>query len=338
MRSSDERPGKFAAPTVPHPGRGAKVCSRHKMVKIDQTAQVHTPAGAPALRNIRFSNKRLDPVGIEVLTLSELCRRVPSPMLQGPQRVEFFMLMVVTRGLGAHHVDFDRMDLTRGRAVFVRPGQVQEWALSEACDAYLVLIEPAALQTRRGLYASAAMGLLRLEEWPTSFDLDVTDLSTCEQLATLLRRELAPAQVPPVSAALARELLLCALLAVSRAALRSGEGCAASNPLAQRFTAELERRVMLRPGVEELAQSLGVSASTLNRACQARFGNSAKVMIDRRVALEAQRLLVHTEAASVAIGEQLGFSEPTNFLKFFRRRVGTTPEAFRRGLRPALGA
>ncbi|TAG28696.1 MAG: hypothetical protein EAZ40_03315 [Rhodobacterales bacterium] len=36
---------------------------------------------------------------------------------------------------------------------------------------------------------------------------------------------------------------------------------------------------------------------------------------------------------AMTIGELLGFSEPTNFVKFFRRRVGTTPEAFRRGHR-----
>ncbi|MEO8804931.1 MAG: helix-turn-helix domain-containing protein [Burkholderiaceae bacterium] len=49
--------------------------------------------------------------------------------------------------------------------------------------------------------------------------------------------------------------------------------------------------------------------------------------------LEAQRLLVHSTSTSVAIGELLGFSEPTNFVKFFRRRVGTTPEAFRQAHR-----
>lgn len=62
---------------------------------------------------------------------------------------------------------------------------------------------------------------------------------------------------------------------------------------------------------------------------------SAKAFIDRRTALEAQRLLVHTGATTTAIGEALGFSEPTNFLKFFKRVVGMTPDAFRRRYRPA---
>jgi AraC-like DNA-binding protein len=92
---------------------------------------------------------------------------------------------------------------------------------------------------------------------------------------------------------------------------------------------ELETLVHARPSVAQLARRLGVSTSTLTRTCNEVLGHSAKEELDRRVALEAQRLLVHGASTSVAIGEFLGFSEPTNFVKFFRRRVGTTPEAFR---------
>ena len=293
---------------------------------------------ARTLRDTRFSNQRLDPVGVEVLSLSELQRRLLALRLLGPERVEFFMVMVVTRGRGEHHVDFDRIDLARGRVLFVRPGQVQEWRLRSALQGQVLLIEPAALQARQGARPDNQVRLTRLEEWPSSFDLDAAELSTCLQLVTMLRQELSAAVVTPLSAALARQLLLCALLALSRPAHRSVRGHAMTHPLAQRFTAELERRVSGRPTVDAMAAALGVSTSTLHRVCCAAFGASAKSLIDRRIALEAQRLLVHTDATSVAIGEQLGFTEPTNFLKFFRRRVGVTPEAFRRGLRPSRGS
>ena len=82
-----------------------------------------------------------------------------------------------------------------------------------------------------------------------------------------------------------------------------------------------------------LAARLGVSTSTLTRICKDVLEHSAKEEVDRRVALEAQRLLVHSASTAAAIGELLGFSEPTNFVKFFRRRVGTTPEAFRQAHR-----
>jgi AraC-like DNA-binding protein len=40
-------------------------------------------------------------------------------------------------------------------------------------------------------------------------------------------------------------------------------------------------------------------------------------------------MLAHTDASVAAIGEELGFSEPTNFVKFFKARAGKLPGAFR---------
>jgi AraC-like DNA-binding protein len=58
-------------------------------------------------------------------------------------------------------------------------------------------------------------------------------------------------------------------------------------------------------------------------------GAAPKRLIERRVALEAKRLLAHSPLAVSAIGTQLGFTEPTNFVKFFRRSESLTPAAFR---------
>ncbi|MNL40944.1 DNA-binding transcriptional regulator AraC [compost metagenome] len=52
-------------------------------------------------------------------------------------------------------------------------------------------------------------------------------------------------------------------------------------------------------------------------------------MIDQRVMLEAKRLLVHTHESIKEIGFALGFEEPTNFVKYFRKHSGLTPVAFR---------
>ena len=76
--------------------------------------------------------------------------------------------------------------------------------------------------------------------------------------------------------------------------------------------------------------SLRCSTRALSRACRAVTGTSTKDVIDARVALEARRLLVHTDLPINAIARQLGFSEVTNFGKFFVRRVNMTPGAFRR--------
>ncbi|MFI1073308.1 helix-turn-helix domain-containing protein [Streptomyces puniciscabiei] len=81
---------------------------------------------------------------------------------------------------------------------------------------------------------------------------------------------------------------------------------------------------------EDYADRLGYTVKTLTRGCQAATGQSVKQTIDARVALQAQRLLAHTDEPVAVIARRLGFSEPTNFGKFFTRQTGTTPSDFRR--------
>ena len=59
-------------------------------------------------------------------------------------------------------------------------------------------------------------------------------------------------------------------------------------------------------------------------------GVKAKAYIDARINLDAKRLLAQTAMPIARIGDQIGFDEATNFVKFFKREVGCAPGAFRR--------
>lgn len=60
---------------------------------------------------------------------------------------------------------------------------------------------------------------------------------------------------------------------------------------------------------------------------------NAKEFIDRRVVLEARRLLAHSDHTAARIAARLGFTSATNFTKYFHQRTGTTPIAFRAAVR-----
>jgi AraC-like DNA-binding protein len=95
------------------------------------------------------------------------------------------------------------------------------------------------------------------------------------------------------------------------------------------FRKEIEDSFAVTRRVEDYAERLGCSVRTLTRACLAVTGRSAKQVIDDRVTLEAKRLLAYSDLPVAAIGHQLGFSEPTNFGRFFARETGVTPGEFR---------
>jgi AraC-like DNA-binding protein len=97
----------------------------------------------------------------------------------------------------------------------------------------------------------------------------------------------------------------------------------------KQFLELIELRFTNTRSVQDYARELGYSPKTLQRACGATAGLSPKEAIERRVMLEAARLLVHTSIATGELASILGFSEATNFVKFFRRHEGITPTEFR---------
>lgn len=81
--------------------------------------------------------------------------------------------------------------------------------------------------------------------------------------------------------------------------------------------------------VEDLAHKLGISVSHLNGTCRELAGQPALQIMHERQLLEAKRLLTYTSMTIYEISDTLGFSDPTNFTRLFRRRVGISPKAFR---------
>jgi len=74
---------------------------------------------------------------------------------------------------------------------------------------------------------------------------------------------------------------------------------------------------------------MNVSEKKLTNATKKIAGRTPKELIDDRVMLEAKRLLTHTNHSIKEIGYELGFEEPTNFIKFFKKHAAKTPIEFR---------
>lgn len=100
-----------------------------------------------------------------------------------------------------------------------------------------------------------------------------------------------------------------------------------------RFRPLVERDFARTRRVADYAGALGYSARTLSRATQMAADVGAKEFIDRRVILEAKRLLAHAGLPAASIATRLGFADPTNFAKFFEYRMRLPPGAFRASVR-----
>lgn len=327
------------ADNVAPDGAGSKVASRHAMVEIRQPsfhASRRTAHREVArIDEIRFRNPRVARIGIDVVDCRQL-RTHAARTLLAPQRPDFHLLWLVERGRGTHVVDFVEHPLRPGTVVWVRAGQVQQWRMTERLDGRLLLAVPAMATPPAGLGAGDAR-LLDVEDWPATAHPPAALFREACETVTRMQRDLRDYDGSDVEAAVVRLALLGLLLRLGRAfaaGAPAAAGARAQDAEVHRlFARELDRRVAERPTVAAIARRIGYSESTLARACVAVTGLSAKVLVDRRVALEAKRLLLHGDASAADVGLRLGFSEPTNFAKFFRRMEGTTPQRFRAAAR-----
>lgn len=83
------------------------------------------------------------------------------------------------------------------------------------------------------------------------------------------------------------------------------------------------------------ASSIGVTTRTLGRLCRAHLGAAPQTLINRRLALEARRLLAYTSKSATQVAAELGFSDPSYFSRFYLRMTGHRPQA-ERGQRDTL--
>ncbi|WBU90883.1 AraC family transcriptional regulator [Cellulophaga omnivescoria] len=97
-----------------------------------------------------------------------------------------------------------------------------------------------------------------------------------------------------------------------------------------KFRDLLDKNFMRQKSVAKYTEQLNVTQKRLSAATLKVMDITPKQMIDARVILEAKRLLVHTLDSVKEIGYTLGFEEPTNFVKYFKKHQGFTPTEFRK--------
>ncbi|MEM7340190.1 MAG: AraC family transcriptional regulator [Actinomycetota bacterium] len=263
-------------------------------------------------------------VPVEVVDRAELMARIAAREVAHRQRTSFHQLVVCTRGHGTHHVDYEEIELSEGTLLRIHPGQVQQFEPEPAFDAHIIVwpieshhADPAAPAWFPG--SSAAT------HWQLEGELFAKILGWVDELRTEQDRFDGSARYIGLMQA-----LLCSLLL--RLAIEVPEPSPNPSQLPRPYLELrqlIEHQLYERPTVAALADMLGYSSRTLDRACQQVSGQTAKGVLDDRVALEVRRLLTHTDRPVAGIGADFGFSDPSNFSKFVKRHLGRLPGEIR---------
>ncbi|MET0519265.1 MAG: helix-turn-helix domain-containing protein, partial [Burkholderiaceae bacterium] len=105
----------------------------------------------------------------------------------------------------------------------------------------------------------------------------------------------------------------------------------------QCFRALIEQRYREQPGLAACAAEIGITPTQLNRVCRQVLDCSAAAVLHARLLLEAQRELAYTTMSIQQIAHALGFADAAYFSRFYLRKTGLTPGAWRRRALQRLG-
>lgn len=267
----------------------------------------------------RLDYEPTDPYSLDLEIFSVLTlRKRLGKQLQLPHRYTFGMLVCVTSSACTQLVDFKSVRCKAGSVLVLRPGQAHRFGNDQGWDGWILLFRPEFIPTsqmpehialRDPVYRVVVDAILRMRE-------DAEIAAPAAEVNALLRQQ-----------------FYALLLRLSIAQGRTDPESDVTSNSVQRFKAFqqlVETRFAPWHQVAQYANRLGCSEKSLTRAALQVAGVTAKAAIAARINLEAKRLLAHSTMPVTLIGEHLGFDDPTNFVKFFKRETACTPGEFRR--------
>lgn len=272
--------------------------------------------------NIKTFNFKALPIEIEVKDLRFVKEL---PMLLGkPHKAAFYQAIWLTEGMAAYRIDFREVAVKANEILIISSGQVCEFDTKSEYSGKMILFTSSFFTI-----TELDSNFLHTSEILNPVNLNKT-VPICPQLAgsliTLLDEELRqPADA--FQTGIAQNYLRIILLEAERQ-LTSSYSSVISN-IGRRFYNAVERHFRENRNTDYYVNLLGINEKTLSKEVKILTGKTPKVYIDSRTILEAKRLLSYSNLSVKEIGYELGFDEPTNFNKYFRKHTGTTPAQFR---------
>jgi AraC family transcriptional activator of pobA len=285
---------------------------------------------------VAFSRKKSPEFEFELLTIKQLLSRIADSEINidTVHRISFFQVSLITAGSGTWFIDFEGQPYEEGSLVISLRDQVQAFDFDKNIEG-LILLFTREFISRSASHLDAALlgglaggnlerqvitpGEVRRSGIPTLFDQlkceysSNTDMYKEDILRTLITA------------------LIFKILRLQRSlspVARNAEWAT----LFLRLKEMLQQKIAETRNAEDYAGMLGTSYRHLNQVCNGMTGMTAKKFIDNWLLLEIKKEIATSNISVKELAWKYGFSEPTNFVKYFQKREGVTPRRFRDSL------
>jgi AraC family transcriptional activator of pobA len=243
-----------------------------------------------------------------------------------------FQILLITEGNADAVLDSENIKLTAPCLVLIPAGTVHGFHFAP---------------NTQGRIISVALGFLEHNSraMDQTFILDIVNQSIVLPYArkarhlkmakNLIDQMLAEFRYPQVGRAIVFDALLRTLL-IHVLRHKKIEGIKQTThshqrTILNRYRTLIETHYKQRWTVTNYAAEMCMTESKLNRICKNFTQKSAFEVVQDRILLEAQRYLIYTNASLDEISYDLGLNDAAYFCRYFKKRMGITPRAFKKG-------
>ncbi|KYH08238.1 MULTISPECIES: helix-turn-helix transcriptional regulator [Chryseobacterium] len=269
----------------------------------------------------------------EVFSIDQFSDYLPgNPKTTTVHRHSFYHVTYFISGGGENIIDFKTYKIMPHSIFFMRPGQVHSWDLDPSVEGYVINFAPTffdQLQISSSLIDEFPFFNIFHDEQKVILPDDQKDEinNYFQQIIAESFSEISRNSQISIAATI---LQICALASREIQNKHYFTENNFNSLLFKKFVEQIELNFLEFKMPKDYAALLHITPSHLNFVCKQQVNLSAGEIIRNRIILEAKRLLVNFNLSVSAIAEKLNYHDSSNFVKFFKKATGHTPESFRK--------
>lgn len=283
------------------------------------------------IENIIFSRFVNQPIPFEFISFKELYRRCKESNydLSNPHRIKFNALLIITEGESFHSIDFKEEVLSPGVILPLTKDQIHSFNKNLNVKGCIISFEEKFIT--ENISEKNLFHFLHIYHTPSILigKENMATLNPFLQLLENLHLDSNNMMKPEII----NSTFMALLFQIKRLSIYQHKTFES-----QRFKDFIQFKQLITEyyheshNAKDYAKKLNVSYKYLNDVCKQIGYKTAKAFLDSWLLLEAKRNISENQYTSQEIAYKMGFKEPSNFNRFFKKFTNQTPNQFQQKL------
>jgi AraC-like DNA-binding protein len=284
------------------------------------------------IENILFSRLVKQTIPFEFISIQEVYKRASESNfdLCKPHRIEFHALIIVFEGESKHTVDFKKEALSPGVILPITKGQVHSFNKELTIKGYVIGFEESFIT--QNISDKNLFHFLQVYN-TSNIQIGKESINSLRPILELIQNYLKDVDVN-LKLEIIHSTFMTLLFQIKR--LACNQHVFFDSERFKNFY--LFKELIIRHyseihNAKDYAKKLNVSYNYLNEICKEIVNKTAKEFIDSWLLLEIKRNISEKRYTSQEIAFKMGFKEPSNFIRFFKKYTEITPLQFQEKLK-----